>query len=82
MRNWKNGTTIYRNGENWRIPGTEEPSGLLSIGSHRVGHDWGDLATAATEGYRIVKWEALQIARVRPSDAGTSRRRVWEFGLV
>ena len=23
----------------WRIPGTEEPSGLLSVGSHRVGHD-------------------------------------------
>ena len=23
----------------WRIPGTEEPSGLLSMGSHRAGHD-------------------------------------------
>ena len=23
----------------WRIPGTGEPGGLLSIGSHRVGHD-------------------------------------------
>ena len=23
----------------WRSPGTEEPSGLLSMGSHRVGHD-------------------------------------------
>ena len=23
----------------WRIPGTREPGGLLSIGSHRVGHD-------------------------------------------
>ena len=23
----------------WRIPGTEEPSGLLSMGSHRVRHD-------------------------------------------
>ena len=30
----------------WRIPGTEEPSGLPS-GSHRVGHDWSDLAAAA-----------------------------------
>ena len=28
----------------WRIPGTEEPGGLLFIGSHRVGHDWDDLA--------------------------------------
>ena len=24
----------------WRIPGTEEPGGLLSMGSQRVGHDW------------------------------------------
>ena len=31
----------------WRIPGTEEPGGLLSMGSHRVGHDWSDLAAAA-----------------------------------
>ena len=23
----------------WRIPGTVEPGGLLSMGSHRVGHD-------------------------------------------
>ena len=23
----------------WRIPGTGEPSGLLSMGLHRVGHD-------------------------------------------
>ena len=28
----------------WRIPGTEEPGELLSMGSHRVGHDWSDLA--------------------------------------
>ena len=26
----------------WRIPGMGKPSGLLSIGSHRVGHDWSD----------------------------------------
>ena len=28
----------------WRIPGMGEPGGLLSIGSHRVGHDRSDLA--------------------------------------
>ena len=26
----------------WRIPGTGEPGGLPSMGSHRVGHDWSD----------------------------------------
>ena len=30
----------------WRIPGTGQPSGLPSLGSHRVGHDWSDLAAA------------------------------------
>ena len=24
----------------WRIPGTGEPDGLPSLGSHRIGHDW------------------------------------------
>ena len=33
----------------WRIPGTGEPGGLPSVGSHRVGHDWSDLAAAATQ---------------------------------
>ena len=31
----------------WRIPGTEEPGGLSSMGLHRVGHNWRDLAAAA-----------------------------------
>ena len=31
----------------WRIPGTGEPGGLPSTGSHRVGHDWSNLAAAA-----------------------------------
>ena len=31
----------------WRIPGTAEPGGLPSMGSHRVGHYWSDLAAAA-----------------------------------
>ena len=34
----------------WRIPGTGEPGGLPSMGSHRVGHDWSDLAAAAATG--------------------------------
>ena len=31
----------------WRITGMGEPDGLTSMGSHRVGHDWSDLAAAA-----------------------------------
>ena len=37
----------------WRIPGTEEPGGLPSMGSNRVGHDLSDLAAAAAaDGHR------------------------------
>ena len=31
----------------WRIPGTGEPGGLPSMGSHRVRHNWSDLTAAA-----------------------------------
>ena len=31
----------------WKIPGLGEPGGLPSLGSHRVGHDWSNLAAAA-----------------------------------
>ena len=31
----------------WKIPWAEEPGRLQSMGSHRVGHDWSDLAAAA-----------------------------------
>ena len=37
----------------WRIPGTGEPGGLPSMGSHRVGHDWSDLAAAAAAAWKI-----------------------------
>ena len=31
----------------WRIPRMGEPGGLPSVGSHRIGHDWSNLAAAA-----------------------------------
>ena len=33
----------------WRIPGTGKPGRLPSMGSHRVGHDWSDLAAPAEQ---------------------------------
>ena len=35
----------------WRIPGPGEPGGLPSMGSHRVGHDWSDLAACISRLY-------------------------------
>ena len=43
----------------WRIPRTGEPGGLPSLGLHRVGHDWNELAAAAA----AAEWK-LQIVFV------------------
>ena len=48
----------------WRIPGTGEPGGLPSMGSHRVGHDWSDLAAAA---YIYVCMDIVQFGSVAQS---------------
>ena len=40
----------------WRIPGSAEPGGLPSMGSHRVGHNWSDLAAAAVFTYHKERW--------------------------
>ena len=43
-----------------RIPWTEEPGGLQSTGSQRVGHDWGDLACThchlSSSLYHVLTW--------------------------
>ena len=41
----------------WRIPWTEEPGRLQSIGLHRVGHDWSELARILTRG----KWDLIVV---------------------
>ena len=45
----------------WRIPGTGEPGGLPSMGSHRVRHDWSDLAAVAAAEFREGFLEELQL---------------------
>ena len=32
----------------WRIPGMGEPGALLSMGSHRVRHDWSDFSSSSS----------------------------------
>ena len=50
----------------WRIPGMGEPGGLPSMGSHRVGHNWSDLAAvaAAEKKLNIHDFFVLQISGV------------------
>ena len=40
----------------WRIPGMGEPSGLPSMGLHRVGYDWSDVA-AAVAAYKFISMQ-------------------------
>ena len=59
----------------WRFPGTEEPSGLSSVGSHRVGYDWSNLAGGISG-----KEPACQCRRCKwcAFDPKISWRRVWQ----
>ena len=45
----------------WRIPGTGEPGRLLSMGSHRVGHDWKRLSSSSGSIDRRSRIECLKI---------------------
>ena len=45
----------------WRIPGTGEPSGLPSMGLHRVGLDWSDLAAAAAARYFLTSYFCIPV---------------------
>ena len=44
----------------WRIPEMVEPGGLPSMGSHRVGHNWSNLAAAAAEDSSSLNYTSLQ----------------------
>ena len=54
----------------WRIPGVGEPGGLPSMGSHRVRHDWSDLAAAAAAAEYIMRNAGLDEAQAGIKIAG------------
>ena len=62
----------------WRIPRTEKPDGLQSMGSQRVGHDWGDVACTHGDGKTSVvardrgAWRAT-VCRVAKSQTRLNR---------
>ena len=47
FKTWDNSKTFIIWSRELKIPGMAEPGGLPSMGSHRVGHDWSNLAAAA-----------------------------------
>ena len=64
----------------WMIPGTGEPGGLPSMGSHRVGHDWSNLAAAAAvhsrryDCYYLEQSYSLQVWRL-PEKRGRTKKK-------
>ena len=62
----------------WRIPGTGEPGGLLSLGSHRVRHDWSNLALSSV--WAVLCWgprDAAGKACTRPALMGQAQSVQW-----
>ena len=60
----------------WRIPGTTEPGGLQSMGSHRVEHDWSDLAAAGSpEGGTLSLYYSLLQPQAGRDKGCTSKRK-------
>ena len=60
----------------WRMPGTGEPGGLPSMGSHRVGHDRSDLAAVAAAGH-LSQQPDLPILIIKIEEMGTSLAVQW-----
>ena len=60
----------------WRIPGTVEPGGLPSMGLHRVGHDWSNLAWA----YHI--WPLLSWGRFFSAHFVKSFYHKWVLNFI
>ena len=59
----------------WRIPGMGEPGGLPSMGPHRVGHDWSDLAAAAAAGIKLPYDPAIPLVGIYPKETITEKNK-------
>ena len=57
----------------WSIPGTGEPGGLPSMGSHRVRHDWSDLAAAAAALCQVLFKVGWRVFKTAHSQKQTNR---------
>ena len=67
----------------WRIPRTGEPGGLPSMGSHRVRHDWSNLATYMDSTWceEPSHWKDLMLGKVEGKRRGWQRVR-WLDGIT
>ena len=70
----------------WRIPGTGKPGGLPSMGSHRVRHNWSDLAVAAHLWAKLLQlcptlWDPMDCSPPASPVYEFSRQEYW-IGLL
>ena len=65
----------------WRILGTGEPGGLPSLGLHRVGHDWSDLAVAAYWKNKQSYSEKIRFVVTRGIRVEVGERENWKKAL-
>ena len=65
----------------WRIPGMVEPGELLSMGLHRVGHDWSDLAAAAAAAVAFLgfSYKSKDILAIRRGKILREENMSWTF---
>ena len=70
------GRSIYSSILAWRIPWTEEPGGLQSMGSQRVRHNWSDLACTHA---LSINWTSLVAQLVKNPPV---MREIWVQSLV
>ena len=69
----------------WRIPGMGESGGLPSMGLHRVGHDWSDLAAAAAAAAAVVflsHWTATMYVLILFGCAESFSCGMWDLSSL
>ena len=63
--------------------GRAEPGGLQSVGSHRAGHDWSDLAAAAVVKQRADSFEkTLMLGKIEGTRRRGQQRMRWLDGIT
>ena len=77
--------TLHSSTLAWKIPWTEEPGRLQSMGLHRVRHDWSDLAAAAAE-KSLMLWERSLVCCLLAANNNKSflpifSQRGWDYWL-
>ena len=73
------GMSTYSSILAWRIPMTEEPGRLQSIGWQRVWHDWSDLAHTQAHMHMYISWRVCETYWKGNREEGDIKVLVWHL---